>query len=125
MTAAHLEQVVGAADVRFERGQRRAVRGADDGLGAQMKNRVGGVGGDGALERVDVLEPEVLDYIDDDDTIFERGPLARLARDGQLAAYRHEGFWQCMDTLRDVRLLNALWSEGRAPWAAWMKGVKA
>ena len=71
-----------------------------------------------------VLEPAVLDYIDDDDTIFERGPLARLAREGQLAAYRHEGFWQCMDTLRDVRLLNALWSEGRAPWAAWMKGVK-
>lgn len=66
-----------------------------------------------------VLEPQVLDYIDGDDTIFERGPLERLAAEGQLAAYRHEGFWQCMDTIRDVRLLNELWAGGQAPWAAW------
>ena len=71
-----------------------------------------------------ILEPEVLDYIDGDDTSFERGPLERLAHDGQLAAYRHEGFWQCMDTLRDLRLLNALWEEGRAPWAVWRTGVR-
>ena len=61
-----------------------------------------------------VLEPQVLDYIDGDDTLFERGPLERLASDGQLVAYRHEGFWQCMDTLRDVRLLNSL-CDGRVP----------
>jgi glucose-1-phosphate cytidylyltransferase len=63
-----------------------------------------------------VLEPSVLDHIKGDDTIFEREPLERLARDGQLAAYRHTGFWQCMDTMRDVRLLEGLWQSDRAPW---------
>jgi glucose-1-phosphate cytidylyltransferase len=48
---------------------------------------------------------------------WEREPLARLAEDGQLAAYRHEGFWQCMDSLRDKRFLESLWEEGAAPWA--------
>jgi glucose-1-phosphate cytidylyltransferase len=66
-----------------------------------------------------VLEPAVLDYIDGDDTLFEREPLERLAGEKQLMAYRHEGFWQCMDTLRDKRLLESLWQEGRAPWKAW------
>jgi glucose-1-phosphate cytidylyltransferase len=65
-----------------------------------------------------VLEPEVLDYIAGDDTIFEREPLERLAAEGQLAAYRHDGFWQCMDTLRDVRLLQSLWDSGEAPWSS-------
>lgn len=63
-----------------------------------------------------VFEPQVLDYIDGDDTMLEREPLERLAADRQLAAFRHEGFWQCMDTLRDVRLLNTLWASGQAPW---------
>jgi glucose-1-phosphate cytidylyltransferase len=63
-----------------------------------------------------VLEPEVLDYIEGDDTVFEHAPLERLAREGQLAAFRHEGFWQSMDTMRDVRLLQSLWETGRAPW---------
>ena len=66
-----------------------------------------------------VLEPGVLDYIDGPDTKFEYEPLERLARDGQLAAYRHEGFWQCMDTLRDVRLLESLWTSGQVPWKVW------
>jgi glucose-1-phosphate cytidylyltransferase len=66
-----------------------------------------------------VLEPAVLDYIDGDDTIWEREPLERLADDGQLVAYRHEGFWQCMDTLRDKRLLEGLWESGDAPWKVW------
>ncbi len=66
-----------------------------------------------------VLEPAVLEYLDGDGTVFEGEPLARLAREGQLGAYRHEGFWQCMDTLRDVRLLNALWDGGDAPWKVW------
>lgn len=63
-----------------------------------------------------VLEPQVLDYIDDDTTHFEREPMERLAQDGQLMAYRHDGFWQCMDTLRDKVLLDRLWNEGDAPW---------
>lgn len=66
-----------------------------------------------------VLEPGVFDYIDGNETIFEREPLERLAKDGQLAAYRHEGFWQCMDNLRDVRLLETLWATGKAPWKVW------
>ena len=66
-----------------------------------------------------VLEPEVLDYIDGDDTHWEREPLERLARDGQLMAYRHYDFWQCMDTLRDKKLLDELWDSGKAPWKIW------
>ncbi len=66
-----------------------------------------------------VFEPGVADYIPGDETILERDPLERLAADRQLAAFRHEGFWQCMDTLRDVQLLNHLWETGRAPWKQW------
>lgn len=72
-----------------------------------------------------VLEPGVLDYLTGDDCIFERDPLEQLAGEGQLAAYRHEGFWQCMDTLRDVRHLNALWEQDSTPWATWKRGVNA
>jgi glucose-1-phosphate cytidylyltransferase len=63
-----------------------------------------------------VLEPEVLNYIQDDDTSLERDTLEHLAGEGQLMAYWHEGFWQCMDTLRDVKYLEKLWSDGAAPW---------
>jgi len=66
-----------------------------------------------------VLEPGVMDYIDGDDTQWEREPLERLAKDGQLMAYRHTSFWQCMDTLRDKRLLEALWQSGTPPWKVW------
>jgi glucose-1-phosphate cytidylyltransferase len=66
-----------------------------------------------------VLEPGVLDYIDGDYTMFEHAPLERLARDGQLMAYKHEGFWQCMDTLREKQILEELWMSGRAPWKTW------
>ena len=66
-----------------------------------------------------VLEPQVLDYIEGDEMIFEREPLERLAEDEQLVAYRHDGFWQCMDTLRDLRLLEALWNSGDVPWKVW------
>jgi glucose-1-phosphate cytidylyltransferase len=66
-----------------------------------------------------VLEPGVADYIERDNTIFEQEPLERLAADGQLAAYRHDGFWQCMDTLRDVRLLEGMWESGQALWRVW------
>ena len=66
-----------------------------------------------------VLEPAVIDYITGDDTIFERGPLERLSTDGQLMAYRHTGFWQPMDTLREKNLLENMWQAGTAPWKVW------
>jgi glucose-1-phosphate cytidylyltransferase len=66
-----------------------------------------------------VLEPEMVRYLDDDDSSLEIHALERLALDRQLAAYRHVGFWQCMDTLRDVRLLESLWESGKAPWKVW------
>jgi glucose-1-phosphate cytidylyltransferase len=66
-----------------------------------------------------VLEPRVGDYLNDDSMPWEREPLQRLARDGELMAYRHEGFWQCMDSLRDKRLLEAMWDSGDAPWRTW------
>jgi glucose-1-phosphate cytidylyltransferase len=66
-----------------------------------------------------VLEPNVLDRIDGDDTVWEQQPLQQLAADGQLSAYRHEGFWQAMDTLRDKNHLEELWSSGNASWKSW------
>ena len=66
-----------------------------------------------------VLEPGVIDYVENDSIIWEKEPMERLSADGQLAAYRHDQFWQCMDTLRDVRLLENLWQEGQAPWKVW------
>ena len=63
-----------------------------------------------------VLEPQVLDYIAGDETLWERGPLERLAADGQLMSHRHEGFWQPMDTIREKQLLEALWQSGNPPW---------
>jgi len=66
-----------------------------------------------------VLSPRVLDYIADDRTVWERGPIERLAQEGQLSAYNHEGFWQPMDTLRDKIHLEELWNSGNAPWKVW------
>jgi glucose-1-phosphate cytidylyltransferase len=63
-----------------------------------------------------VLQPAVIDRIEDDETIWEQGPLTGLAHDGQLGAYRHDGFWAPMDTLRDKNVLDALWQSGEAPW---------
>jgi glucose-1-phosphate cytidylyltransferase len=64
------------------------------------------------------FEPGVFDYLGDD-SVLEREPLNRLASDGQLHAYRHTGFWDCMDTYKDATLLNDLWKDGRAPWKTW------
>jgi glucose-1-phosphate cytidylyltransferase len=66
-----------------------------------------------------VLEPGVFEYIDGDQVMWEAEPLERLAADGQLMAYRHTGFWQCMDTLREKQILEKLWSTGHAPWKTW------
>jgi glucose-1-phosphate cytidylyltransferase len=65
------------------------------------------------------FNPRVFDYIDGDATQFEREPLERLASDGELMAYRHESFWQCMDTGKEVQALNDLWDSGAAPWKLW------
>ena len=66
-----------------------------------------------------VLEPEVIDYIEGDETIFERAPLENLAKDGEIKAFKHPGFWNCMDTKRDHDELLKLWDENRAPWFIW------
>ncbi len=72
-----------------------------------------------------VLEPQVLDYIDDESMVWEREPLENLSRDGQLSAFRHTGFWQPMDTLRDRNVLEELWQKGEAPWYVWNKQLAA
>ena len=63
-----------------------------------------------------VFEPEIFDYIDDDTTLLEREPLENLSKNGELMAYKHDGFWQCMDTIRDKDLLEKKWQSGDAPW---------
>jgi glucose-1-phosphate cytidylyltransferase len=78
--------------------------------------------GDGAMINGGffVLSPDVIDYITDDQTTWERDPLERLAEEGQLAAFHHNGFWQPMDTLRDKIHLEELWQSGKAPWKVWV-----
>lgn len=66
-----------------------------------------------------VFEPDIFNYLEGDDSSLEADAMERLAADHQLAAYRHDRFWQCMDTLRDKRLLENLWQEGKAPWKVW------
>jgi glucose-1-phosphate cytidylyltransferase len=66
-----------------------------------------------------IFEPAVFDYLSGDDDSLEADALERLAREGQLSAYRHDGFWQCMDTLRDKRLLESMWHANQAPWKIW------
>jgi glucose-1-phosphate cytidylyltransferase len=66
-----------------------------------------------------VLEPGIFDYIAGDDTQWEKEPLEQLAKDGQLMAYLHDGFWQCMDTLREKHILQTMWDGGDAPWKVW------
>ena len=66
-----------------------------------------------------VFEPEVFQYFHGDETVLETDPLERLAEEGELMAYKHEGFWHCMDTLRDKQLLERLWEQGEAPWKLW------
>ena len=66
-----------------------------------------------------VLESSVFNYIEDDETVFEKYPLGKLAEEGQLKAYRHDGFWQCMDTKREMDKLEEMWESGQAPWKIW------
>ena len=66
-----------------------------------------------------VLNPEVFSYLKDDTTVFEQEPMTRLAAEGQLMSFYHDGFWQCMDTQREMQLLETLWQSGNAPWKIW------
>lgn len=66
-----------------------------------------------------VMNPEVMNYIAGDDTVFEKEPLENLAKDGELMVYQHSGFWKCMDTQRDHRQLEAMWAKNEAPWKIW------
>ena len=66
-----------------------------------------------------VLEPAIFDYIEGDSTVFEKAPLEKLAKEGQLVARRHDGFWQCMDTQRDKMKLEEMWAADKAPWKIW------
>jgi len=95
--------------------------GALDLLGAKVNSFREKPQGDGAMINGGffVLSPQVIGYINDDNTIWEREPMEQLAKEGQLAAYHHQGFWQPMDTLRDKQLLEGLWQSGKAPWKVW------
>ena len=95
--------------------------GALDIQGSKVSSFMEKPKGDGAMINGGffVLSPKVLDYIIDDQTIWERDPLERLAREGDLAAFPHHGFWQPMDTLRDKIHLEELWQSGKAPWKVW------
>ena len=66
-----------------------------------------------------VCSPKIFDYLENDSTVFEQAPMRKLAEDGELKAYRHLGFWQCMDTKREKDRLEALWASGKAPWKVW------
>jgi glucose-1-phosphate cytidylyltransferase len=91
-----------------------AISGDDVGFSEKPQGSVGWING-GFF----VAKPQLLDYITDDTTVFEREPLERLAADGELAAHQHYGFWQGMDTLWDKINLNNLWEQGKAPWKVW------
>ena len=91
---------------------------AEDGLITSFREKTKG---DGDLVNAGfmVCESAFLDYIDGDSTVLERTPLERVAREGNLMSYRHTGFWQCMDTVREKQLLETMWAEGKAPWKVW------
>lgn len=106
LTAASMEQRFGVLDIRDDnRITSFREKSTDDG----SKINAGYM----------VLEPKVFDYIAGDDTVFERGPMEQLARDGQLVAYKFDGYWQCMDTRREKDRLEALWKSRKAPWKKW------
>ena len=106
MSAYHAGQRFGVLDVDGD-GQVRAFREKTQ--------------GDGNLINIGIMvcQPEFIGYIAGDSTVLEKEPLERAARDGQLMAYKHEGFWQCMDTVREKELLEKLWAAGQAPWKVW------
>ncbi len=103
----------------YNAGQRFGVLDiAPDGQVRQFREKTWG---DGNLINIGfmVCQPEFLDYIEGDSTVLEKAPLESVARDGQLVAYKHTGFWQCMDTVREKELLEKLWESGQALWKVW------
>ena len=66
-----------------------------------------------------VLNKKIFEYLDGDEVVFEREPLQRLVKEGELMSYMHQGFWQCMDTEREKKMLEAMWKSGSAPWKKW------
>lgn len=107
LTAVHVGQRFGVLDIDRETKDIKAFREKSSADGSRITA--------GFM----VLESQVFDYIEGDQTIFEKEPLERLAREGQLNAYKHNGFWQCMDTQREKEQLEEMWSSGNAPWKVW------
>lgn len=107
LTAVHMGQRFGVINIERESGIIWSFRERFNGDSSQIS--VGFM----------VLEPKVFDYIDDDFTVFEKESLRRLAADGQLNAYKHNGFWQYMDTQKDKETLEEIWANGNAPWKVW------
>ncbi len=107
LTAVHVGQRFGVLDIDRENWTIKAFREKSEADGTRISA--------GFM----VLEPEVFDYIDGDFTVLEKEPLERLVKDGQLNAYKHNGFWQCMDTQRERDRLEELWTSGKAPWKLW------
>ena len=103
----------------YNAGQRFGVLDiAENGSVREMREKAQG---DGNLINIGfmVCEPRFIDYIDGDDTTFERVPLETAATRGELMAYKHDGFWACMDTVREKEALEKLWESGNAPWKVW------
>lgn len=107
LTAVHIGQRFGVLDIDRESQNIQAFREKSHADGSRISA--------GFM----VLEPEVFDYIDGDSTVFEKEPLERLVAAGQLNAYKHNGFWQCMDTQREKEQLEKMWASGNAPWKIW------
>ncbi|MDO5415866.1 MAG: glucose-1-phosphate cytidylyltransferase [Lachnospiraceae bacterium] len=106
MTAVNVGQRFGVLDMQAD-GRIQAFREKNDHDGALING--------GFM----VMNPEVFDYIEGDETVLEKAPLENLAKNGQLMAYTHNGFWKCMDTQRDKMQLEAMWQSGQAPWKIW------
>ncbi len=107
LTAVHMEQRFGVLDIDRQDMTVSAFREKSQSDGSRINA--------GYM----VLQPEIFDYIEDDSTVFEQAPLRTLAARGQLKAYKHNGFWQCMDTKRELEKLEEMWASGSAPWKVW------
>lgn len=109
LTAVHVGQRFGVLDIDRESKEIRAFREKSQADGSRINA--------GYM----VLQPEIFDYIDGDNTVFEKEPLERVAAKGELVAYKHNGFWQCMDTQREKEQLENMIATGQAPWMVWQK----
>lgn len=100
-------------------GQNKGVVKLNDDMTVAAFREKSGIDGDLINIGFMIFEPAIFDYIDGDDTVFEKEPIEGLVKEGQLNSYLHKGFWQCMDTLREKQKLEKLWESGRAPWKVW------